>query len=125
MPELPEVEVVKKSLERTVKNLSVKSIKINDGNLRNKVKKHEINKIKGLKILKIRRRSKYLLIFFSQDLIMLVHFGMTGKFFMQHWYTQFNEGLYDISCFSWCNALSKLEANLICFNNDAFGSRTC
>ena len=80
MPELPEVEVVKKSLERTVKNLSVKSMKINDGNLRYKVKKHEINKIKGLKILKIRRRSKYLLIFFSQDLIMLVHFGMTGKF---------------------------------------------
>ena len=39
MPELPEVEVVKKSLESQINNLTIKSIKINDGNLRYKVKK--------------------------------------------------------------------------------------
>ena len=43
MPELPEVEVVKKSLESQINNLTIKSIKINDSNLRYKVKKHDIS----------------------------------------------------------------------------------
>ena len=45
MPELPEVEVVKKSLESQIKNLTIKSVIINDGNLRYKVKKNDIKKI--------------------------------------------------------------------------------
>ena len=35
----------------------------------------------GLKFKKISRRSKYLLFFFNKDIVMLVHLGMTGKFF--------------------------------------------
>ena len=80
MPELPEVEVVKKSLENEIRNLTIKDIKLNDVNLRYKVKKQEINKIIGLKILRIERRSKYLLFFFDNNFVMLVHLGMTGKF---------------------------------------------
>ena len=38
MPELPEVEVVKKFFESQINNLTIKSIKINDNNLRYKVK---------------------------------------------------------------------------------------
>ena len=38
---------------------------------------------------------------------------------MQHRYSQFNEGLYNIDCFGRCHALSKLEINFICSNNDA------
>ena len=34
MPELPEVEVVKRSLKSTINNLIIKGIKINDGNLK-------------------------------------------------------------------------------------------
>ena len=82
MPELPEVEVVKKSLTKEIINLSIKDVKIKDGNLRYKVKKQEINNIKGLKILKIKRRSKYLLFFLSNNFVMIVHLGMTGKFFI-------------------------------------------
>ena len=41
----------------------------------------KIKKIIGLKFKKIRRRSKYLLFFFDEDIVMLVHLGMTGKFF--------------------------------------------
>ena len=82
MPELPEVEVVKKSLENKICNVTIKDIKLNDVNLRYKVKKHEINKIIGLKILRIERRSKYLLFFFNKNFVMIVHLGMTGKFFI-------------------------------------------
>ena len=40
------------------------------------------NQIIGLKIQVIKRRSKYLLFFFNKDIVMLVHLGMTGKFFV-------------------------------------------
>ena len=80
MPELPEVEVVKRSLINKTQNLIVKAVQIND-KLRYKIDKHQIKKIIGLKIKKIMRRSKYLLFFFNNDTIMLVHLGMTGKFF--------------------------------------------
>ena len=43
MPELPEVEVVKRSLKRKIQNLVIKNVKINDGNLRYKVNKVEIS----------------------------------------------------------------------------------
>ncbi len=81
MPELPEVEVVKRSLINKTQNLIIKAIRINDGRLRYKIDKNQIKKIIGLKLKKISRRSKYLLFFFNKDIIMLVHFGMTGKFF--------------------------------------------
>ena len=81
MPELPEVEVVKRSLIDKVQNSIIKSIKIIDGRLRYKIDINKIKKIIGLKFKKISRRSKYLLFFFNKDIVMLVHLGMTGKFF--------------------------------------------
>ena len=81
MPELPEVEVIKKSLINKVQNLIIKKVKINDERLRYRIDKKILRKIVGLKIKKIERRSKFLLFFFNKNLVMLVHFGMTGKFF--------------------------------------------
>ena len=81
MPELPEVEVVKRSLINKAQNSIVKTIKIKDGRLRYKIDKHQIRKIIGLKIEKITRRSKYLLFHFNKNIVMLAHLGMTGKFF--------------------------------------------
>ena len=45
MPELPEVEVVKRSLERKIQNLIIKKVKINDGNLRYKIDKDKISSL--------------------------------------------------------------------------------
>ena len=52
MPELPEVEVVKRSLERKTQNLIIKKVEIYDGNLRYKVNKDEIQKLSGKKFKK-------------------------------------------------------------------------
>ena len=82
MPELPEVEVVKKSLEDKIKYLTIKSVFINNNKLRYKINNKKFYKIKGCKITSIQRRSKYLLINLDKDLTILVHFGMTGKFFI-------------------------------------------
>ena len=56
MPELPEVEVVKRSLINKTQNLIVKAVKINDGRLRYKINRNKIKKIIGLKFKKIMRR---------------------------------------------------------------------
>ena len=53
MPELPEVEVVKRSLINKTQNLIVKAVKINDGKLRYRIDRNEIKKIIGLKFTKI------------------------------------------------------------------------
>jgi formamidopyrimidine-DNA glycosylase len=82
MPELPEVEVVKKSLEEKIKNLTIKRVFINNNKLRYKINNREFYKIKGYKIISIERRSKYLLINLNQNLTILAHLGMTGKFFI-------------------------------------------
>ncbi len=81
MPELPEVEVVKRSLERKIRNLIIKKVKIIDGNLRYKVNKSEIFDLVGKKIKKIKRRSKFIIFEINKNFNLLVHLGMTGKFF--------------------------------------------
>ena len=81
MPELPEVEVVKRSLKKKIQNKIIKNIKINDGNLRYKINAKKISILSGKKIKKIERRSKYLIFFIEKDFFLLVHLGMTGKFF--------------------------------------------
>ena len=81
MPELPEVEVVKRSLERNILNLIIKKVKIKDANLRYKVDKIGLSKLIGKKITKIKRRSKFLIFEIGKTYRLLVHLGMTGKFF--------------------------------------------
>ena len=95
MPELPEVEVVKRSLTNKTQNLIIKAVKINDGRLRYKIDRNKIKKIIGLRFKKISRRSKYLLFFFNKDIVMLVHLGMTGKFFfVNHKKTKYKTSFY-------------------------------
>ena len=81
MPELPEVEVVKRSLERNILNLIIKKVKIKDANLRYKVDKIGLSKLIGKKITKIKRRSKFLIFEIGKTYRLLAHLGMTGKFF--------------------------------------------
>ena len=83
MPELPEVEVVKKSLESKVKNLTIKKVVIINERLRYQLNVSDFAKIKNKKIISVQRRSKYLLINLSQGYTILAHLGMTGKFFIE------------------------------------------
>ncbi len=81
MPELPEVEVVKRSLSLKIQNLIIKKVKVNDSRLRYRVKKKDIKILTGKKILRINRRSKFLVFHLEKDVFLLIHLGMTGKFF--------------------------------------------
>ena len=95
MPELPEVEVVKRSLEKKILNLVIKDVKIVEGSLRYKLNKYKILKLKGKRFKRICRRSKFLIFFTNHDQLMLVHLGMTGKFFfLNKKYKKFKTSFY-------------------------------
>ena len=78
MPELPEVEIVKRSLFKMVNKAKIIDIKINNQKLRYKIPHTFSNDLINEKILKISRRSKYLIFHFKKKLL-LIHLGMTGK----------------------------------------------
>ena len=79
MPELPEIEIVKRSLVKMINKAKIVDIKINNKNLRYKISNTLTKKLINERILKISRRSKYL-IFHFKNKFLLVHLGMTGKF---------------------------------------------
>ena len=64
MPELPEIEIVKRSLLKMINKAKIVNIKINNKNLRYKISPRFRKNLIGEKILGITRRSKYLIIFF-------------------------------------------------------------
>ena len=78
MPELPEVEIVRQSLNKKIKQKKVKKVIVRNRNLRiqipNDFKKVLENKI----IYKVSRFSKYLIIFLSNNKFCLIHLGMSG-----------------------------------------------
>ena len=79
MPELPEIEIVKRSLFKKINKAKIVNVKINNRNLRYKIPHTLSKKLINEKILRISRRSKYLIFHFKNKLL-LVHFGMSGKF---------------------------------------------
>ena len=81
MPELPEIEIVKRSLFQKINKAKIVNVKINNRNLRYKIPHTLPKKLINEKILKISRRSKYLIFHFKNKLL-LIHLGMTGKFLL-------------------------------------------
>ena len=78
MPELPEVEIVKQSLKKTVKLKKIKKVLIKNYNLRFKIQKNLAKKLRNEKILNVKRKSKYLIFYLTKSKYLIVHFGMSG-----------------------------------------------
>ncbi len=78
MPELPEVEVVKQSLQKYILNKKLLNILVKNNNLRYPVPKNISKKLSNLKILEIKRISKYIMLKFEDELFLLLHLGMSG-----------------------------------------------
>ena len=60
MPELPEVEVVTRSLKKSIKNLKIIKITVNNRNLRFKLPRNFENILKNKIVKNIKRKSKYI-----------------------------------------------------------------
>ena len=88
MPELPEVEVTRRTLLKFIENKVIKNIKINNSNLRFKIPANFKKNVTGQKIIKVLRRSKYILIYLKNDYVMIAHLGMSGKFLIKNNYSK-------------------------------------
>ncbi len=78
MPELPEVEVIRKSLHKKIKQKKIKKVIVRNRNLRIKIPFDFESFLKGQKIIKIDRFSKYLILNLSNNSYCLIHLGMSG-----------------------------------------------
>ena len=78
MPELPEVEIVRQSLEKKIKQQKVKRVKVRNRNLRFKVPSNFPDILKNLRVVGVKRFSKYLILSLSNNSYCLIHLGMSG-----------------------------------------------
>ncbi len=78
MPELPEVEIVRQSLNKKIKQKKVKKVIVRNRNLRFKIPLDFSNYFENKKIIKVERFSKYLILYLSKDTYCLIHLGMSG-----------------------------------------------
>jgi formamidopyrimidine-DNA glycosylase len=113
MPELPEIEIVKKSLSKIVNKSKITNIRIYNKNLRYKISNSFAKELIGEKILKISRRSKYLIFHFKEK-ILLVHFGMSGKILLMKGN---NTKLFKTSFYYNLNIIKKHNHLYFAFNN--------
>ncbi len=78
MPELPEVEIVKRSLKNKVNNKKIKKVIIKNRNLRFKVQNNFENILEGRSIINISRFSKNIVFTLDNNKYCLIHLGMSG-----------------------------------------------
>ena len=78
MPELPEVEVVKQSLDKKIKFQKINKVVVSNRNLRFKVPKKFEFILKSKIINHISRKSKYLIFHLNKKTYFILHLGMSG-----------------------------------------------
>ena len=78
MPELPEVEVLKRSLQKKIRFSKIIRIKIYNRNLRYKVPYSISRDLKNHIVNNISRISKYIIFHINFSKKLLIHLGMSG-----------------------------------------------
>ena len=78
MPELPEVEIVKRSLKKSIENKKIKKVIIKNRKLRFKIHPKFENILKGKFIINVQRFSKYIILTLNNNSFCLIHLGMSG-----------------------------------------------
>ena len=80
MPELPEVETVRRGLEPWVQGTRIDKVTLNRKDLRFPFPRGMATKLEGTTIDSVGRRAKYLLFRLGNGLTLLSHLGMTGSY---------------------------------------------
>ena len=78
MPELPEVEIVKQSLIKTIKNKRIIDVNVRKRNLRFKIDKQFENFLKENVVTNISRKAKHIILEIEKERYVLIHLGMSG-----------------------------------------------
>jgi formamidopyrimidine-DNA glycosylase len=80
MPELPEVETVRRGLQPALEGHRIAHFEVRRRDLRIPFPPHFAERMKGRRFLKLRRRAKYLLLDLDGGETLIVHLGMSGRF---------------------------------------------
>ena len=80
MPELPEVETVRRGLAPAMEGATIARLELNRPDLRFPLPENFAAAVEGRAIVSLGRRAKYLLIELEQDLTLIAHLGMSGSF---------------------------------------------
>ncbi len=80
MPELPEVETVRLGLVPVMEGAVVERLEARRANLRWPLPDRFAERMKERKIVRLRRRAKYLLADLDKDETLIMHLGMSGSF---------------------------------------------
>jgi formamidopyrimidine-DNA glycosylase len=84
MPELPEVESLRRILVRSAVGRRILNARVGEKRLRRRVAADLAAKTSGRRIEKLSRRAKYLIVELDGDDVMLVHLGMSGSLTHRH-----------------------------------------
>jgi formamidopyrimidine-DNA glycosylase len=79
MPELPEVESLRRSLARSAVGRTIARARVVEPRLRRKMTADFAASVINRRILRLRRRGKYLIVELSGGIAMIVHLGMSGS----------------------------------------------
>ena len=80
MPELPEVEAVRRRLEPVMRGAAIARVRLRRKDLRRPFPPRFAARIEGYRIGAVERRGKYLLVRLSSGDTLLMHLGMSGSF---------------------------------------------
>ena len=80
MPELPEVETVRRGLAPVMENASVERLELRRADLRFPFPDNFAKIVTGQKIISVGRRAKYLLVDLEDGNVIIMHLGMSGSF---------------------------------------------
>ncbi|OFV89083.1 MAG: DNA-formamidopyrimidine glycosylase [Acidobacteria bacterium RBG_16_68_9] len=83
MPELPEVETIRRSLLAKLTGATIRSVTVRERRLRRPIARDFESRLRGRRVLNIRRRGKYLLFDLDGDDRLLAHLGMSGRLEMR------------------------------------------
>lgn len=79
MPELPEVETVRRGLIPAMEGRTILTAAVNRPDLRWPLPARMAERLAGMRVLALRRRSKYILADLSSGETLLIHLGMSGR----------------------------------------------
>ena len=79
MPELPEVETIRRALRASLPGFKVLDTMVRETRLRRPVRPPSLRKLEGQRFVDVGRRAKYLLLWTDADQALVVHLGMTGR----------------------------------------------
>ena len=84
MPELPEVETVRRGLEPELTGQRLTKVTLRRPDLRFTFPRRFAERLTGARVIRLRRRGKFLLADLNSGETLIMHLGMTGRFLIEH-----------------------------------------